>query len=265
MKKKFSLIVCCFIMCIYLTGCGEKENKKQEKNINLEITEYIKQKLTNIWQYSDEKYKINEDHSVEIIFNNVDDWSYCAYSTDDAIMTLIESNDELLKEIPNITFICRQDGINKAKTIYENISLITKENIAANAKYYDSDDNLITESVEIGFKNACNEYSYKEIFRNPEDYVLKKAKITGEVIQVMEQTESGIDYWVLRVNMTKDEYGYYSDTIMIMIKKEAINGRVLENDIFTFYGLLQEPVTYETIFGAEQTIPAMMAIYGELN
>ena len=64
--------------------------------------------------------------------------------------------------------------------------------------------------------------------------------------------------------MTKDKYGYYSDTIMIIIEKNAINGRIIEDDIFTFYGLLREPITYETVFGAQQTVPAMTALYGEL-
>lgn len=268
MEKKFCIFV--LVLCVCFTGCGVRNNKNEEgieleKNINLEITEYIKSNLADIWSYSEDKFKIYDNHSVEIVFSNVDDWSYCAYNTNNAIVSLSKYRDELLKEIPNITFVCKKDSNKIAKVVYENIYEISKENVESNAKYYDSNDNLINESAESGFKKSCNIYKYRDIFRNPENYIFKRAKITGEVIQVIEEVNSGIEYWVLRVNMTKDSWGYYSDTIMIMIQKSAINGRIIEDDIFTFYGLLGEPITYETIFGAEQTVPSMLAIYGDLK
>ena len=80
------------------------------------------------------------------------------------------------------------------KVVYENVSSITKDNVNTNLKIYDASNNIITTSIDEGFKASCVDYKYKEIFRNPENYVGKAAKITGEVIQVTEETDDGIDY-----------------------------------------------------------------------
>ena len=270
MKRKIIIFTFLLSVVILLTGCGNGESNNNEESetqkINSEITAFIKNNLDSSWTYSDEKYKIYDDHSVDIIYYNVEDWTICAYDTNKAMVNLNKNNDEILKQIPKVTFTCKKDDtVVVAKTEYENISQITKDNVESNVKYYDANNKLIKEKAKDGFKKACGSYKYKEIFRNPDKYLSKKAKITGEVIQVLEQSENGVDYWVLRVNMTKDKYGYYDDTILIMIEKSAINGRIIEDDIFTFYGLLSEPVTYETIFGASETVPSMLAYYGDLK
>lgn len=269
MKKYFfkKLLLVSILLC--LVGCetSNKTNKldgKINKSINEEITEYFKKNLDTNWEYSDDKYKIDKDHNVEVIYNNIENWSYCGYTTNKTIINL-DKEINFIKEIPSITFICKNNDNIISRIVYKNISSITQDNINKNFKIYDKDDKIINQTIEEGFKNDCVDYKYKDIFRNSEDYLGKSAKIVGEVIQVMEDTKEGIDYWLLRVNMTKDNWGYYDDTIMIMIEKSAVKGRIIEDDIFTFYGILAEPVTYETVLGSTQTIPAMLALYGELN
>lgn len=269
MKKYFfkGLLLVSILLCLVGCGTSNKTNKlegKINKSINEEITEYFKKSLDTNWEYSDDKYKIDEDHNVEVIYNNIENWSYCGYTTNKTIINL-DKEINFIKEIPSITFICKNNDNIVSKIVYENISSITQDNINTNFKIYDKDDKIINQTIEEGFKNDCVDYKYKDIFRNSEDYLGKSAKIVGEVIQVMEDTKEGIDYWILRVNMTKDNWGYYDDTIMIMIEKSAVKGRIIEDDIFTFYGILAEPVTYETVLGSTQTIPAMLALYGELN
>jgi len=268
MKKKIMMCLFVIILITILTGCSRKdktENFKEETNINSEITEYIKKTFKDTWEYSSKKYKIDNNHAIEIVLNNVEDWSYCAYNSNKLVVRLNENNKKFLKEIPSITFICKNNGTIVAKTIYENIYLIRKDNVEENAKYYDLNNNIINEKVEEGFKKTCVTYKYKEIFRNPDLYLYKRIKVTGEVIQVMEEQIDGKYYWVLRVNMTKDRYGYYEDTIMVMIEKSAVRGRIIEDDIFSFYGLIIEPITYDTVLGASQTVPAMLAYYGDLK
>lgn len=214
------------------------------------------------WEYSKEKFKIDENQNIEIIYDNVQDWSYCGYVTNNTILNLDKENENV-KRVSSMTFICKNDGLEVSRVIYNNIQNINNENIDNNFKIYVG-ENEITESIEFGFKNGCVSYGYKEIFRNPDQYVGKRTKITGEVIQVMEEKDGGIDYWVLRVNMTKTDWGY-EDTIMVFIPKSSVSGRIIEDDIFTFYGILSEPITYETVLGASQTVPAILAYYGELN
>lgn len=264
MIKKNLNILLIILLSICMVGCGKlKDNNKSEQtaNVNKEITEYFKNNLDSTWSYSEEKFKIDEEQNIEIVYNNVQDWSYCGYITNMTVLNLDKENENV-KKVSSITFICKNDGAEVSKVRYSNIEDINKNNIYNNFKIYVGDSE-ITESIESGFKKSCVSYKYKEIFRNPDQYIGKRAKITGEVIQVMEETYDEIDYWVLRVNMTKSDWGY-EDTIMVTIPKSSLSGRIIEDDIFTFYGILTDPITYETVLGASQTVPSILAYYGEL-
>lgn len=117
------------------------------------------------------------------------------------------------------------------------------------------------------FINACKTYSYKDIFRNAEKYEGKQAKFTGEVIQVMDVDGGSI----MRVNVTKDEYGYYDDTIYVEWADDDKNNdpaaekRFIEDDIITIYGELGGTETYESTMGGNVTIPKLYAKYIKLN
>lgn len=110
----------------------------------------------------------------------------------------------------------------------------------------------------------CVTYAYKEISRNPRDYKGKKAKFSGEVIQIM---ESGNDV-TLRVNVTKQENefvenGYlYSDTVYVeYTRKSESESRILDGDIIDIYGTLNGTKTYDNVLGSETTIPYLQAEY----
>ena len=248
-----------------------EENNNNQKNTELKVTDadkitnLIKNNMISNWTYTRDKLKVNEDNSVEIVFNAVDDWTTCGYNANKSVVKITENGDDILNNIPSITFVCKDSNLNLvSKASYTNISSINKDNVESNAVFYDANNNQINSSVESGYQTTCKNYSYKEIFRNPEDYLYKKIKITGEVIQVMEETENGVDYWVLRVNMTKDSWGYYDDTVMVLVEKSIVKGRIIEDDIFTFYGQILEPTTYETVLGASQTVPTVLAYYAYL-
>ena len=118
------------------------------------------------------------------------------------------------------------------------------------------------DDVETDYKDACNTYTYEEIARNPESVRGEHAKLIGEVIQVVEDGSSVI----LRVNITKNSYGYYEDTIYVRyIRKSETEDRILEDDIVTIYGLLAGTETYTSTLGASITLPKVIAEYIEIN
>lgn len=120
---------------------------------------------------------------------------------------------------------------------------------------------LSDEEREEVFKAECETYSYEKISRNPSDYLMKKVRFRGEVIQVVENG----DQYVLRVNVTKKRY-FWDDTIYVeYTKQDASEPRILEDDIITIYGYSADVVTYETIFGASVTIPAVLALYIDIQ
>ena len=91
--------------------------------------------------------------------------------------------------------------------------------------------------------------------------LFEKVYFYGRVIQVM----NGDGFTAYRVNVTNDGWGYYDDTIYVEYHGTFENGRILEDDMITFYGESYGLYTYETIFGAEMTIPAVVAEYIDLN
>jgi antitoxin component YwqK of YwqJK toxin-antitoxin module len=108
----------------------------------------------------------------------------------------------------------------------------------------------------------CNIYSYKDIARNPSNFRGKYAVFTGKVIQVQESGRRVI----LRTNVTKGEYGFWSDTIYIDYTRwNDDENRILEDDIIKIYGELNGIKTYDTILGGEASIPWLIGKYIEIK
>lgn len=110
------------------------------------------------------------------------------------------------------------------------------------------------------FKKEATTYPYKELARNPKNYVNKKVVFYGEVIQVLE-SGTNAEY---RVNVTSTEYGY-EDTIYVTYKLDKDQPRVLEEDFVTIWGVSKGLITYETVLGSSVTIPQVEAYAIEFN
>lgn len=93
--------------------------------------------------------------------------------------------------------------------------------------------------------------TYNQLARTPDDYLAKKVKFTGKVIQVMEgDTETQIR---LAVNNDYDNILYCG-----VPKTLTNNNRILENDTITVYGLSLGLLSYQSTMGGNITIPAIM-------
>lgn len=107
----------------------------------------------------------------------------------------------------------------------------------------------------VSFATALKEaksVKYKTLFRNSEDYLFESIKFKGEVIQTIDEDDGSQS---LRVDVTKDKYGYWDDTVLIV----GYNGkRILEDDIIQFVATYTGPFTYESTLGADITIPGFI-------
>lgn len=117
---------------------------------------------------------------------------------------------------------------------------------------------LTAEEIEAEFKGSCAQYTYEEVFRNPDNYKGKNAVFRGEVIQVLEEDGE----YTLRVNVTEGRY-IWEDTILVSYTAEPGASRILEDDIVTLYGTMKGVYTYESVMGADITVPLMLAEYIE--
>lgn len=91
---------------------------------------------------------------------------------------------------------------------------------------------------------------YKDLARNPKDYVGKKIKFKGKVIQVMEG--DGEVQVRLAVN------GDYDNIMYCAYNSSIVTSRVLEDDYITVMGKSSDLITYTSTMGGEITIPSMV-------
>lgn len=132
-----------------------------------------------------------------------------------------------------------------------------------------STDSIATKSEkqisEDEYKKSCITLSYIDLARRPKDYSGTNMSFTGKVIQVTESTIFDVTSLVLRVNVTKDEYGLYDDTIYVKYELPEDADRILENDIITFYGECKGAKTYTAVLGNSVTIPYVEAEYIDIK
>ena len=127
--------------------------------------------------------------------------------------------------------------------------------VATSGNGYPSD---LIDLPENEYRAQCNVYSYDDIARSPDQYEKKLAKFTGEVIQVIRDG----DKLQMRVDVTKTTYGYKDTVFVFYTISNGVN--VLEGDIITMYGELRGMQTYESVLGAEISIPRIYVKYIDL-
>lgn len=92
------------------------------------------------------------------------------------------------------------------------------------------------EELEQTYKDLCQEYNYKDVMRNPSDYVGKKIKITIEVSTIKDDGEYLLTY------SDNDGNGFYfDDEYLIYDKRYDKTLKILEDDILIVYGEIKKP------------------------
>ena len=116
---------------------------------------------------------------------------------------------------------------------------------------------LSEEEKEVAFLAMCESVDYEDLARYPERFVDKTITFSGEVIQAVEDG----DEYILRVDITWNGY-YYEDTVWVeYTRKDSDDGRILEGDIITVYGIGAGTETYASVLLSSITIPAVSAMY----
>lgn len=97
-------------------------------------------------------------------------------------------------------------------------------------------------------RDQAQNISYDNLARYPDKYKGVPVTYQGQVIQKVSQTQ-------FRVNVTEDEYGFWDDTVYIVLADNIKDERIIEDDIITFMGLAQGEMTYESVLGNLVYIP----------
>lgn len=99
-------------------------------------------------------------------------------------------------------------------------------------------------------KDYNPQITYDDLARNPDKYTYERITFQGTVVQVMEDNEN--DQTQIRL-ATKDGY---DDVIFIVVDRDSLDKRILEDDVIRFYGISAGLVTYQSTLGGEITIPS---------
>lgn len=92
--------------------------------------------------------------------------------------------------------------------------------------------------------------TYDQLARTPDDYIGKKVKFNGKVIQVME----GDGTTQIRFAVNED----YDTIIYGEFDSSIVDSRILEDDVITIMGLSSGLLTYESTMGASISIPGII-------
>ena len=280
MKKKILYLLLISIFMFTITGCGKSntsdDNIQDSKVKKVESTDekmkaYLSSNISggsvksvNITKLENDMYDVTLNYDKNIVYLHI-----CAEDSQYYARELLETNNSLNNNINALKLICKENGEVKYNIDINNFNTLTKDTIESNTILKDAQNNNLNKTVSQAktdyindYKNSCQTYDYKTIFRYAEDYKGKDVKYTGKVVQVIE-SDIATSY---RVNVTKDKWGYYDDTIYVtFIDLDKNTPRILEDDIITFYGTLSDLYTYETVMGSTVTIPSVTATYIDIN
>jgi len=111
------------------------------------------------------------------------------------------------------------------------------------------------------FKSECINIDYNELARDTESYIKTKIKITGKVVQIQELN----NIIMLRVNITKGDYGIYKDTVLVNYLMKDNEKHILDDDLINIWGTVVGRKTYKAVLGNSITIPEINARSIALN
>ena len=114
------------------------------------------------------------------------------------------------------------------------------------------------------FKDHCKKISYKNLLRDPEKYWDRRIKISGRVVEVVQERSGyGIYGGVSQYRVSTKSSGY-GDVIWINFYRDS-NKRILVGDKITIWGECNGTRTYTGMLGQRITIPEIDARYVSLK
>lgn len=117
----------------------------------------------------------------------------------------------------------------------ENMTISNVEEVLENETFSIEE----VKETEEEYKASCNEYKYKDVLRNPSEYVGERIKITIKISNVHE--ESWLNECKYYFGYSESEYGWYGDRYGIFDKRYDESLKLLEDDVITVYGEISDP------------------------
>lgn len=118
------------------------------------------------------------------------------------------------------------------------------------------------EEVIEEYKDECIIVPYDDLKDNPDEYQDKHVKYIGQVVQVINNSNSYSEYLI---DISKTYYGY-EDTVYVTFPHYSDkNIDLSEDNIVIFYGYSDGLYSYENAYGNDCTVPKITARYLEFE
>lgn len=255
MKRKYLCILCC--VSVLLCACGTASDMvtmdayKALAEKNDQLTKEIETKETKIEQLNDDakEQKDSIDKLIKTISDNEE--SIKSLQNDyDALKKMYDEYSEKMSPYENLaTTEIEARTVEAERIIREEKELKEKEEAEALAKKEKEEEEARKQKEAEEKKGYDTGITYNSLARTPDDYIGKKVKFTGKVIQVIE----GDLVTDLRVAVNKD----YDTVIYAEYVPSIIPFRILDNDVITMYGTSTGVISYTSTLGGKITIPSM--------
>lgn len=125
-----------------------------------------------------------------------------------------------------------------------------------------AEEETTSQETEDEYKASCEEFKYKDVLRNPNDYVGKRIKISIEISSVHEA--SWLNDTKYYFGNSENEYGWYGDRYAIFDERYDSDLRLLSDDVITVYGEIAEPEYTSSLILASEEILTIKMRYVEL-
>lgn len=234
----------------------EKENKELQEKVDSLTKKNKKLKSQLEEAQREEKATAEETKEEPVEETQVDN----STAEETAATDLVEYTDKTTARIVqqalnDAGYNCgTPDGIAGAKTAEAISAYQTAKGITVNGKI--TDELLRSLGIEEKVKAAVeaegkkdlykSDYTYEQLARNPDSYMMQKVKFSGKVLQA----ETG-DTSYMRLAINSD----YDTILFVTYGKDVVDYRLLEDDMVTVYGESYGVYSYEAVSGATITLP----------
>lgn len=127
-----------------------------------------------------------------------------------------------------------------------------------------NNENNVTISEE-EYKNLCKEYNYKDVLRNPENYIGEKIVITVKISSVHEKSWSNPTKYYFAYSESVPDSGYYlGDRYGIFDERENADLKLLKDDVIKVYGEIADTEQTQSMIVMSEEIFCINMKYVEL-
>lgn len=158
----------------------------------------------------------------------------------------------------------RQEEVSEVQSDVENTETSYEEDVIE-SENTETENTEITESEESEeeYKASCQKYTYKDVLRNPEDYVGQRVKITAKISSVHEKSLLNPTKYYFAY--TNDEYDmWFGDEYGIFDCRDDGDFKILEDDVIAIYGEISEPQETASLITNSQEVFCIDMKYAEL-